>query len=135
MGRPSSYSDDIAETICTMLLTENMHQICQREGFPARSTVTRWLDEQPDFAQRCARADKYRGDTWAALVAETARACHEENAQSSKVKISAYQWLASKENAKYADRNAITGADGGAIEVKVEVEDVAAKLAARLASR
>ncbi len=135
MGRQSSYSDDIAETICTMLLEENLYQICQREGFPHRNTVTRWMDERPEFAARCARADKLRGDMWAALVADTAKDCTELNPQSSKVKISAYQWLASKENAKYGDRNQITGADGGPIEVKVEVEDVAAKLAARLASR
>ncbi len=118
-----------------MLLDENLAQICQRKGFPARTTIMRWHEEHPDFASRCARADKLRGDTWAAKVAQTARECHEDNAQSSKVKISAYQWLASKENAKYADKHALTGADGGAVELKVEVEDVAAKLAARLASR
>ena len=85
---------------------------------PARTTVLRWMYDNAEFATRCARADKLRAQMWASKVEETAEQCDEDNAQSSKVKISAYQWLASKEDAKYGDKvqQEVSGPNGGAIQ-------------------
>jgi hypothetical protein len=43
-GRPSEYSDKIAEAICERLLNgESLRAICADPAMPARATVFRWL--------------------------------------------------------------------------------------------
>jgi hypothetical protein len=43
-GRPSSYSDDIANTICVRLAKgESLRSICRDPAMPVRQTVVTWL--------------------------------------------------------------------------------------------
>jgi hypothetical protein len=56
-GRPSLYSPEIAEEICERLASgESMRRICQDEHMPGRRTVEGWMDADPDFRAKCARA-------------------------------------------------------------------------------
>jgi hypothetical protein len=56
-GRPSTYSDDIAEKICHRIANgETIRDICKDESYPARTTVQNWLGAHPEFAYRYAIA-------------------------------------------------------------------------------
>lgn len=57
MSRPSSYTSDIAESICARLADgESLRQICQTEGMPGYATVRRWERENDEFRALSTRA-------------------------------------------------------------------------------
>lgn len=57
MGRPSSYTEEIAEEICSRLEEgEPLRAICRDDHMPARRTVDDWRVAMPAFAARIARA-------------------------------------------------------------------------------
>ena len=56
-GRPSSYTEEVAEELCIRLgLGESLAQICRDPEMPAQSTVYLWLLRHPDFSERYTRA-------------------------------------------------------------------------------
>ena len=122
------YSDAIAEQICDRLIEgESMRQICATDGFPSRSSLLRWMADDESFEAKCARARTMQADLMDDKILETAESCTEANCQSSKVKISAYQWRASKlAPKKYGDKVSaeLTGPDGGPIQAAILVEFV-----------
>lgn len=114
-------TQELADKIVEGLAEANLYRLCQEDGFPSRWTVLRWMDDDAEFATRCARADKMRAQKWATKIELEAENCTENNAQSAKVKISAYQWLASKEDAKYGDKPLIPVDELGRLIVKVDM--------------
>jgi hypothetical protein len=96
----------LEETITDALMEgKSMRQIALMEGMPSRATMLRWLANKPEFAAKCARAREIQADVMDDKVLEAAEACNEDNFQSTKVKISAYQWRASKlAPKKYGDK-------------------------------
>ena len=57
MGRPSSYTAEIAGAICERVANgETLRAICREDDFPGHSTVYRWLDENQEFAGLFGRA-------------------------------------------------------------------------------
>jgi hypothetical protein len=65
------------------------------------------------FATKCARAREDQADYMDDLILEVANACTPETAQADRVRISAYQWRASKlKPKKYGDKLEF----GGAVE-------------------
>lgn len=55
VGRPTDYSEEIADTICLQLAEgRSLNLICHDEGMPDKSTVFRWLYRHVEFR------DKYR---------------------------------------------------------------------------
>jgi hypothetical protein len=96
-GRPSDYSEEVAETILLGILDgESLRQICTKPGMPHRSTVLRWLDARSDFAAKYARAREMQADVMDDKILDAAEACNADNAAAARVKISAYQWRAAK---------------------------------------
>lgn len=56
-GRPSKYSESIADEICRDLAQGiTLSEICRREHMPDRTTVYDWQHADEDFSQRVARA-------------------------------------------------------------------------------
>lgn len=112
-GRPSLYSDELAETICDLLIEGlSMVKICERDDMPNRRTVLRWMESNDAFASKCARARALQADLMDNLILETAENCTPETANADRVKISAYQWRAAKLQPKvYGDKVQHTGAD------------------------
>jgi hypothetical protein len=133
MGKPMSrqtlYTVELADAICERLVNgESLRQICQDEGMPNRSTVIRWMGADEAFATKCARARDEQADYMDDLILETANSCTPESAAADRVKISAYQWRASKlKPKKYGDRTRteLTGAGGGPL-IPAEQGDLAA---------
>ena len=119
-GRASDFHDEIATRICDLLMDGvSLRSICELEDMPGRTTVFRWMDENPDFASRYARARMLQADLMDDLILETANACTPATAQADRVKISAFQWRAAKLKPKvYGDKAelAMTGANGGPVQ-------------------
>ncbi|MER9459690.1 terminase small subunit protein [Mesorhizobium sp. M0387] len=69
MGRPTVYSQEMADKICERLTNkESLSKICRSDDMPAKSTVCRWLAIHPAFRDQyaCARAiqaDEYFDET------------------------------------------------------------------------
>jgi hypothetical protein len=111
MGRPSSYSDDIALTICTRLSEgEALKRICADDGMPDRTTVNAWRRDRPAFSAMFARAREDAGDTLAEAAVAVAMTATPETAQAVRVKYDALRWYASKLGPKtYGDKLQHTG--------------------------
>ena len=69
MARPSEFNQETADLICE-LLTEgrSLRSICERDDFPACSTVCRWLSQNEGFRKQYAYAREIQAD---ALFDET----------------------------------------------------------------
>lgn len=105
-GRPSSYTEVIADRICDELMDgKSLVKICASDDMPNRTTVIRWMAANEDFATRCARARVAQADYMDDLILDVALASTAETAQADRVKISAFQWRASKlQPKKYGDK-------------------------------
>ena len=63
-GRPTKFSQALADAICERITDgDSLHTICDEEGFPARSTVFKWLSENKGIADQYARAREAQADT------------------------------------------------------------------------
>lgn len=132
MGRPSSYSADIADHIVERLIEgDSLRTICAADAMPNRSTVLRWLDDDPDFAARYARAREMQGDFMDDLILEAANTTTPENAAAARVKIDAYKWRASKLKAKvYGDSTTLKHADADGEKLDLDPVARATRIAA-----
>lgn len=118
-GRPSIYSKDIEDQIIgRMIEGESLVDICRDPAMPSRMTVYRWLDDNPAFDARCARAREALADYLVDKIEQMASETTEDNHQSQKVKIHTAQWRAMKMAPRlYGDRRIQenTGPGGGPI--------------------
>ena len=57
VGRPSSYTPELAEIICERLIAgESLIDICDAADMPNASTVYRWVEHNPEFSNKYVRA-------------------------------------------------------------------------------
>ena len=120
-GRPSDYSDALADRIIAEIVENGrlLVDICAVDGMPNRATVYRWLADRRDFASRVDRAREAAADHSVSKARVIAEKCTSETANADRVKISHYQWEATRmAPKKYSERrlNELTGKDGGPIE-------------------
>ena len=111
MGRPTSYSDDVALAVCTRLSEgEALKRICADDDMPHRTTVNAWRRDRPVFSAMFARAREDAGDTLAEAAVAVAMTATPETAQAVRVKYDALRWYASKLGPKtYGDKLQHTG--------------------------
>lgn len=138
LGRPSKFTVELADEICRRMfesegdnLPESLRQICRDENMPARSTVHRWLSDEPEFQDRYARARELRKDAiidrllW--LSAEVKKhavgspGTGEAGARVAayKIEIDSLKWILSKEYPRqYGDKvtTEISGPEGKPIK-------------------
>lgn len=63
MGRPSDYSQEIADLICEALAEGwSLRSICKGDDFPNKGTVFRWLATNKAFSDQYARAREAQAD-------------------------------------------------------------------------
>ena len=126
-GRPSKYTAEMADAICERMIEgESLVKICEDPEMPTRTTVYRWMDANPDFVTRCARAREGLADYLVDAIEDLASKTTTDNFQAMKVKIATAQWRAMKMSPRvYGDRTRteVTGADGGAVKVESAVVD------------
>jgi hypothetical protein len=66
MGRPTVYTQELADTICERIaLGESMRSICTQDDMPSMSSVFKWLREDAEFSQQYARATDERTEAMA----------------------------------------------------------------------
>lgn len=123
MGRPSSYNDDIAATICSELAEgKSLRTICKQDGMPDLKTIFNWLGH-PDES-----FNKFR-DLYAKAKQESADALTDEmldiaddstlDHNDRRIRVDTRKWLASKlKPKKYGDKIAVGGDENaGPIQV------------------
>lgn len=63
-GRPTKFSQALADAICERIADgDSLRTICDEEGFPARSTVFKWLSENKSFSDQYAHAREEQADS------------------------------------------------------------------------
>jgi len=64
MGRPSIYTEELANDICVRLgLGQSLRKICLDEDMPSLRSVMGWLTTKPDFLQQYTRAREIQAET------------------------------------------------------------------------
>lgn len=72
-GRPSAFTQKLADTICERLsLGESLRSICRDERMPSQSMVFRWLADRQAFREQYAHAREVQADSWADDIIEIA---------------------------------------------------------------
>lgn len=120
-GRPSDFTQEIAEKICAALAEgKSLREICRGEGMPAESTVRSWaLDDREGFFAQYTRARDIGLDCRADEVFEIADNATGDAARD-RLRFDARRWYLSKlAPKKYGDKvqNEHSGPDGGPIPI------------------
>lgn len=100
------FNQRIADRILEAIVDgKSLRSICELQSMPSRSTVLKWLEENPSFADRYAHAREAAADSFADYIVALAAAANENNYNSIRVKVDALKWIASKLKPKrYGDR-------------------------------
>lgn len=136
-GRPSSYSDELADHICTELATgRSLRKICAEEGMPHLATVMLWVakgsrgDERyKRFYEQYTHAREAQAEIFPDElidIADEGNTCEPagedgvfDNVQRAKLRIETRKWAMSKLlPKKYGDKtqHELTGPNGGPIQ-------------------
>ena len=137
-GRPSEFTQEIADTICHRLAAgESLRRICEDEDLPERQTVHRWLQKNEEFRDQYAQARQDQADTLFDEVLDIADDArndwmerhgkddkgYQENGEHisrSRLRIDARKWMAGKlRPKKYGERHIVAGDDESPLTVQV----------------
>lgn len=117
IGRPSSYTPDVAEEICARLIEgESLRKICTDSRMPGLRTIFQWLEKNDEFAQQYARAREVQQHVMADDTRDIVDT--EEDPAKARVRFDQRRWQAGKLLPKvYGERNTTehTGPNGGPI--------------------
>jgi transposase-like protein len=111
-GRPSEFTQEIADAICERLAEgASLAEICREDGMPAQRTVFQWLTKHESFAHDYARAREAQADADADAIGDMAAQVRrgELDPTAARVAIDAYKWTAGKRKPKvYGDKIDVT---------------------------
>lgn len=133
-GRPSKYTQDLADAICERLaMGESMRTVSKDETMPAMSTMFKWLRENDKFSEQYARAKQESADAMAEEILDIAddgtndwetiefengyekEVINHEVLARSRLRVDTRKWLMAKmKPKKYGDKLDVTS-DGKAI--------------------
>jgi hypothetical protein len=121
MGRPSTFTQEIADEICARVMESDygLEEICEADDLPSARTVFRWLAAHESFRQQYARAKEAQGHVQADRGLKDALTA--TDASLGRLKFDARKWAASKLAPKqYGDKLELGG--GLSLEHKRAVE-------------
>lgn len=124
MGRPSSYTTELADAICDRIAEgESLRAICRGEDMPAMSTVFRWLATDEAFAEQYARAREEQAEALAdeiVSISDEAEVVTKQQGEDvvlaldptavarNRLRVDARKWVAAKlKPKKYGERVAV----------------------------
>lgn len=113
LGRPTIYSDELADKICNLLAEgKSLNTICKDEDMPCRKTIYNWLDQHEIFLHKYAKAKQDSADAHVDSIMDLAfmkgveetdlkyytdaQGNRRVDAQLLKVQLDALKWTASK---------------------------------------
>lgn len=129
-GRPSEYTQDIADAICAELAEgRSLRSVCKDESMPCVKTVFNWFRAYPDFLQQYEKAKEECADALAEEILDIADdgvndwmekrnadgevigwTINGEHVQRSRLRVDSRKWIASKlKPKKYGDKVAVGG--------------------------
>lgn len=114
-GRPSTFSPELAEEICSQIAQgKSLRAICRDPGMPSQNAVFTWVWQHASFHEKYARATFARTDVWAEEIieiAEQAATFTDSTAvNAARLRVDARKWLMSRLNPrKYGDRVELAG--------------------------
>lgn len=133
-GRPTAYTDEIAEVICARIGNgESLKRICSDDGMPSMQTVYNWIRIIDGFLEKYTRAREDQAEGYADEITEIADLS--EDPAKAKVQIDARKWVAAKlKPKKFGDfqRKEVSGPDGGPIDVKASLPDAVTDILSKL---
>ena len=155
MGRPSDFTQEIADAICERLADgESLRSICLSDDMPSKTSVFRWLTANETFRDQYASAREAQADAFVDEMVDIAddtsrdfktktnsdgeeyEVADTDHIQRSKVRIDTRKWVAARmQPKKYGDKvtNEVTGKDGTALIPEATPTDMAKALLAVLA--
>lgn len=98
-GRPSTFDQSIADTICKRLAQgEAAVKICDEPGMPSYGGLLSWRARYPHFNEAYARARSDSADLLSEQIIAIAdeRVTCSEDAQRNRLRVDARKWLAAK---------------------------------------
>ena len=118
-GRPSKYSQELADIICTRLACgESMRSVCLDKDMPAMPTVWRWIRERDEFRKQYDRAKHESADVHAEEMVDIAD--HGEDVARDRLRIDTRKWVASKlKPKKYGDKASLDVDTGRDIKITI----------------
>ena len=118
VGRPSTYSDQLANTICEKIaLGQSLRSVCREPGFPAKYTILRWLHLHEDFRAHYARARLEQADTYAERMQEIS-----ESTDDPRLQVDVLKWKVARMHPRsWGDKQAIELS--GEIKADVNIKD------------
>jgi len=129
-GRPTKYTTDIADDICTRLADgESLRSICRLDHIPVEiSTVRDWVAKDVEgFSAQYAHARELQGEHYAFKVLDVCEKVSTEELRPDQGRVinDGYKWMAGKLNGKYSDKiiQEQTGPGGGPIKYENTSDD------------
>ena len=141
-GRPTKYSDDLADKICTLIsnTSQGLSKICEGDDMPSTATVYNWLgdDKHKYFLDKYAHARESQADLLADEIisiadestgdvvkgADGEEKLNGEYVARSRLRVDARKWKASKlAPKKYGDKLQTEVSGGFTINVKAPKND------------
>lgn len=144
MGRPSDFTQEIADIICERLANgESLRRVCRDDDMPNASTVHLWVIKNEAFSKQYARAREVQADKLFEEVLEIADTPAQgerrkllpngseeittgDMIEHRRLQVDARKWMAGKlAPKKYGDKvtQEHVGADGGPLRVVISPTD------------
>lgn len=142
MGRPSDFTQELADLICERLADgESLRAICAGDDMPSKGTVFRWLANDKAFQDQYTRAREAQADYLFDDILQIAddglndtyvdengnRRTDQDVIARSRLRVDARKWMAGKLRPKvYGDKvqTELTGANGGPVEFTKIVREI-----------
>lgn len=99
VGRPSKFSQDMAEKICEQIANgKSLRAICAEDDMPPMKTIYRWLEANEEFRHQYARARDRQADHYFEEIVEIADSVEADSAAVAKARlqVDARKWTLSK---------------------------------------
>lgn len=130
MGRPTDYTDELADQICALISGgQTLKAICAQDGFPSAVSVFAWLRKYPEFLNNYTRAREAQADVFADEITAIADECEAKTDEVSKarLRVDARKWVAAKLKPKKYGDSVLTkhaDADGNALKFSSILESL-----------
>ena len=115
-GRPTMYSPELAEAICTRIaMRESLSNICAEPDMPTETTIYKWKQQRPEFSDLVRRAREHRAEARADHMDDLAADLRagKLDPHAARVLLEHERWQAGKENKRYADHAQIDVTSAG----------------------